>query len=45
LGVNRVFDQLLDDRGRPLDDFARRDAFGYRFIEDVDYTHRVLSVY
>ncbi len=30
-GVERVFEQLLDDRGGPLDDFARGDAVGDGF--------------
>ncbi len=27
-GIEAVLDQLLDDGGRPLDDFARRDLIG-----------------
>jgi len=33
VGVEAVLDQLLDDRGRPLDDFAGRDPFDCGRIE------------
>ena len=36
-GVERVLDQLLDGRGRPLDDFARRNLAGDLLGQDVDY--------
>ena len=38
-GIERVFEQLFDDRRRALDDFARRDAVGDSFRQDADATH------
>ena len=38
-GVERVLDQLLDDRGRPLDDFAGGDLVGEVGREPVDAGH------
>ena len=38
-GVERVLDQLLDDRGRPLDDFAGRDLVGELQRQAVDAPH------
>ena len=35
-GVERVFEQLFDDGGGPLDDFARGDAVGDSFRENAD---------
>ena len=35
-GVERVLDQLLDDRGRPLDDLAGGDLIGKVEREAVD---------
>ncbi len=37
-GIERVLDQLLDDRGRPLDDFARGD-FGGDVRRKLAYWH------
>ena len=38
-GVERVFDQLLDDRGRPLHDLARGDPVDDLLGEAVDAGH------
>ena len=38
-GVDRVFDQLLDHRGRALDDFARRNLVREIAGKDLDATH------
>src|SRR5438270_593003 len=38
-GVDRVFDQLLDDRGRPLHDLARRNLVDQLRGKDADGGH------
>ena len=38
-GVDRVLDQLLDDRGRPLDHFAGRDLVRQLGRQTVDAVH------
>ena len=38
-GVERVLDQLLDDRGGPLDDFARGDLVGEMERKAVNAGH------
>ncbi len=35
-GVERILDQFLDHRGRPLDDFARRNLIGQCGRQDLD---------
>ena len=42
-GVERVFEQLLDDGGGALDDFAGGDAVGDSFREYADAAHAVRS--
>ena len=39
-GVERIFDQLLDRGGRPLDDFAGRNLAGHLLGQDVNYVLR-----
>ena len=41
-GVQAVLDQLLDDRGGPLDDLSSRDAIDEMIIQDADPTHQSL---
>ena len=38
-GIDRVFDEFLDHRGRALDDFARGDLIGEIARENVDAPH------
>ena len=38
-GVERVFEQLLDDAGRPLDHFSGRDFIGDVVGENADAAH------
>ncbi len=38
-GVDGVLDQLLDDRRRPLDDFAGGDLIGEVLRETGDFAH------
>src|SRR5207253_6226802 len=40
-GIDRVFDQLLDDGGRTLDHFARGDLVGEISWETGDAAHRL----
>ena len=35
-GIDRIFNQLLDDRGRPLDNLARGNAVGHACRQDRD---------
>src|ERR1051325_6129899 len=38
--IDRILDQLLDDRRRTLDDLARRDLVSQLIRENVDFGHR-----
>src|SRR5688500_4043258 len=44
-GVNRVLDQLLDDRCRPLDDFASGDLVGKVLGKNLDAGHRQIHLF
>ena len=43
-GVDRVLDQLLDDRRRPLDDLARRNLVREIRRQPADFAHDTVSV-
>jgi hypothetical protein len=43
-GIERVLDELLDDRRRPFDHFARRDLADRRGVEEPNRHHQALTL-